>query len=60
MTPDGKGNAMTKTFTRVTTPDGRRILYPGTPEQAEAWVALQYFHETHPKFPELLAQLRGE
>jgi len=51
---------MSSTHTRVTTPDGRRILYPGTPEQAEAWVALQRVHETDPEFPALLAQLRGE
>lgn len=50
----------TRTFTRITAPDGRRILYPGTQAQAEAWLALQETHDTDPEFPVLLAQLRGE
>lgn len=48
------------TVTRVTAPDGRTVVYPGTQQQAEAYVALQAMHDTDPDYETTLAVVRGD
>lgn len=47
-------------ISRVTAPDGRTVTHPGTPAQAQAYVALQAMHDTDPRHAELAAILRGD